>query len=59
MRLSVVVVNWNSKDDLEACLASLEAQTHPDLEVIVVDNGSTDGSVERVRERFPGVTLLP
>jgi len=58
MRLSVVIVNWNSKDDLEACLASLEKQSHRDLEVIVVDNGSTDGSIERMKERFPHFTLI-
>jgi GT2 family glycosyltransferase len=56
--LSVVLVNWNSRDDLEACLDSLRAQTHRELEVILVDNGSTDGSVELVRERYPEVVLL-
>jgi len=59
MRLSVVTVNWNSRDDLIACLESLVAQTHRDLEVIVVDNASQDGSVEVVRERFPQFTVLP
>ncbi len=58
MLLSVVVVNWNSKNELEACLASLQVQTHSELEVVVVDNGSTDGSVQMVRERFPAVNLL-
>ena len=58
MRLSVVVVNWNSRDDLESCLASLEAQTHRDLETIVIDNGSTDGSIEMVRRRFPHFLLV-
>jgi hypothetical protein len=57
MLLSVVVVNWNSKDDLAACLASLEAQTHKDLEVIVVDNGSEDGSIDMVKQRYPQFTL--
>ncbi len=58
MLLSVVVVNWNSHDDLARCLTSLAAQEHTELEVIVVDNGSTDGSAAMVRERFPAVTLL-
>jgi GT2 family glycosyltransferase len=58
MKLSVVVVNWNSRADLEACLVGLLAGTHRDLEVIVVDNGSHDGSPELVRERFPAVLLL-
>jgi GT2 family glycosyltransferase len=58
MRLSVVIVNWNSRDDLRACLSSLRTQSHQDLQVIVVDNGSTDGSVEMVEGEFPEVTLL-
>lgn len=58
MRLSVVIVNWNSRDDLAECLDSMRAQTHADLEVIVVDNGSQDGSVELVRNRYPEVNLL-
>jgi GT2 family glycosyltransferase len=58
MKLSVVVVNWNSRADLEACLESLRAQTHRDLEVVVIDNASADGSVEMVRTRYPEVRLL-
>jgi len=50
-RLSVQVVTWNSADVLDACLASLHAQTSPAMEVIVVDNASTDGSAE-VAERW-------
>ena len=47
--ISVVVVTWNRRELLQACLASLSRQTHPSYEVVVVDNGSTDGSVEMVR----------
>lgn len=43
---------------LENCLLSLEKQTYQDFNVILVDNGSTDGSKELVLERFPNVTLL-
>lgn len=56
--ISVILVNWNSKDDLAACLRSLEAQSQSGFDVVVVDNGSKDGSVEMVRETFPKVTLL-
>lgn len=59
MRLSVVTVNWNSREDLEACLTSLALQTHRDLEVLVVDNASEDGSVELVQSRFPQFVVLP
>jgi GT2 family glycosyltransferase len=58
VRLSVVVVNWNSKEDLEACLRSMTDQTHRDLEVVIVDNGSTDGSIAMVRESFPQFVLI-
>ncbi len=56
--ISIVLVNWNSKDDLRQCLQSLAAQTERDFEVIVVDNGSTDGSLEMVRDEFGSVRLI-
>ena len=49
MRVAAIVVSWNSADHLEALLDSLARQDHPDLEVVVVDNASVDGSVEVVR----------
>ena len=57
--VSVCIAHWNARDYLRDCLASLE-QSHPGLEVetIVVDNGSTDGSAEMVRDEFPGVRLI-
>jgi GT2 family glycosyltransferase len=58
VKLGVVIVNWNSRDDLAACLESLQTQTHRDLEVVVVDNGSSDGSADMVRQRFPESVLL-
>jgi GT2 family glycosyltransferase len=58
VRLSVVTVNWNSRDDLAACLRSLCEQTRADLEVLIVDNASEDGSLEMVRERYPQFKLL-
>jgi GT2 family glycosyltransferase len=49
VRVVAIVVSWNSADHLPALLASLEAQEHPDLEVVVVDNASVDASVAAVR----------
>lgn len=46
-RVTAVVVNYNGGTMLDACLASLFAQDHPDLEVILVDNASKDGSHDR------------
>lgn len=58
-RLSVLIVNWNGLAHLADCLDSLAAQTFRDFEVILVDNGSKDGSVEFVRGRYPWVYLIP
>jgi GT2 family glycosyltransferase len=56
--VSVVIVNWNRKDLLRACLNSLAAQTFTDFEIIVVDNGSDDGSAEMVREIGRPIKLI-
>lgn len=58
MAASVVVPNLNGAHFLEPCLGSLAKQTLPPAEVIVVDNGSSDRSVELVRQRFPEVRLI-
>ncbi len=57
---SVVIPNWNGRDLLEKFLPSVLAATsgHSDNEVIVVDNASSDGSVELLRDRFPRVRVL-
>ena len=47
--VSVVIVNWNGLDDTKLCLAHTHKQTYKDIEIIVVDNGSTDGSVNYLR----------
>jgi GT2 family glycosyltransferase len=56
-RLSIVIPHWNGKPHLETCLAALQAQTYPDLEIILADNASTDGSQAYVREHFPAVII--
>jgi len=56
--VSVVIVNWNRKDLLRACLDSLAAQTFTDFEIIVVDNGSDDGSAAMVREMSRPIKLI-
>jgi len=58
---SVVIPNWNGRDLLEACLGSLRRQTYQDFEVIVVDNGSSDDSVQFIQTNFSEVkvTRLP
>ncbi len=56
--LSIIVLSWNTKDLLEACLESLVSRDHGlMLEIIVVDNASEDGSADLVAEQFPQVVL--
>ncbi|MBE0598204.1 MAG: glycosyltransferase family 2 protein [Desulfuromonadales bacterium] len=59
VKASIIIVNWNGREHLAACLDSLAAQSWRDFQVILVDNGSTDGSVPFVRERYPWVELVP
>ena len=59
MKLSVIIVNYNVRAYLEQCLRTVfEALKGVDGDVFVVDNQSTDGSVEMVREKFPQVKLI-
>jgi N-acetylglucosaminyl-diphospho-decaprenol L-rhamnosyltransferase len=57
LNLSVIVVNHNTRDILLKCLASI-ARSADQSEVVVVDNGSTDGSVAAVRDEFPNVKII-
>lgn len=57
-RVSIVIPHWNGRHHLDDCLNALRRQTLTDHEVILVDNGSTDGSQTHVREQFPEVQLL-
>ena len=58
-RLSVVIVNWNTRELLRACLNSMaDTLMEPDVEVIVVDNHSEDGSADMVAADFPSVVIL-
>lgn len=56
-RVLVVVVTYNAMSWLQKCFSSLEASSHP-CDVLVVDNGSTDGTVSALREQFPWVEVV-
>jgi glycosyltransferase involved in cell wall biosynthesis len=56
--ISVVIPCYNAERWIEATLRSVKAQNWPKLEIIVIDDGSTDRSVELIRARFPCVTVL-
>jgi len=56
--VSIVIVNWNGRQFLDACLDAVAAQQGVNAETILVDNGSTDGSAAYVSERYPWVRVL-
>ena len=56
--VSAVVVCFNRKNDIDKCLESVGKQTYKNMETIVVDNHSTDGSVEIIREKYPWARLV-
>ncbi len=55
---SVVIPNWNGLRFLPVCLDALAAQTYPNIEVIIADNASTDGSQAFIRQNYPAVVLV-
>jgi GT2 family glycosyltransferase len=58
MKLSISIVNWNTKEILRKCLNSLYKNTFKDFEIFVVDNDSSDGSAEMIRQEFPQTNLI-
>ncbi|MFK7800347.1 MAG: glycosyltransferase family 2 protein [Anaerolineae bacterium] len=55
---SIIIPNWNGKHHLDVCFEALRTQSLKDFEVILVDNGSADGSQTYVREQFPEAVLI-
>jgi len=59
MTLSIVILCWNDLKVISDCIASIYAGTHQtEFEIMVSDNGSTDGSIDFIRERFPDVKVI-
>jgi GT2 family glycosyltransferase len=56
--LALVIPNYNGKKRLKACLVSVYSQNFPNLKVIVVDNGSTDGSAKMIKRFFPQTQVI-
>jgi len=56
--VSIVIVSWNGRQHLDACLAGVAAQSGVTAETILVDNGSTDGTPEFITVRYPWVRLV-
>jgi GT2 family glycosyltransferase len=55
---SVIILSWNGLNFIEACLEAVLSQTYLNIEFIVVDNASTDGTPELVAEKFPAIQLI-
>lgn len=58
IKASVIIPNWNGQELLKDCLLSLQNQSYEDFEIILVDNGSTDGSIEYAEKNFPQVKII-
>jgi len=56
--VSIIIVNWNGKDHLEKCIPSVLKNSYQNFEIIVIDNGSTDGSIEYLRLNFSFIKLI-
>lgn len=54
----IIVLNWNGWDDTKECLSSLQKLSYSNYQVILVDNGSTDGSVEKIRSEYPTMKVI-
>lgn len=57
-RIAIIVLNWNGWHDTLACIASLQTLNADSFSILLVDNGSTDGSVEHFHRELPGIELL-
>lgn len=56
--MAVIILTWNGRDDTLSCIDSLESLTYPNVSIILVDNGSTDGTVAAVGLRWPSLTVI-
>lgn len=57
-KVSIVILNWNGYDVTRECLISLSRIDYPNHEISIVDNGSADGSPDKLTEEFPGIAMI-
>ena len=57
-KIAVIILNWNGKEDTLECLVSVKQLDYTNYEIVLVDNGSTDDSVDAILKQHPDVTLL-
>lgn len=58
LKVFVIILNYNGKDVIERCIASVLESDYPNLEIVVVDNNSTDGSLEFIKRKFSKVNFI-
>jgi len=56
--VSVIILNWNGTQYLPSCIESIHSQTYKNIEIIIVDNGSTDDSVALLQRDYPQISLI-
>lgn len=56
--ISIIIVNWNGKKWINKCINSLQKQSYNNLEILIVDNGSTDGSVKHIKDNYKNVHVI-
>lgn len=57
-KVSIIVLTWNGLQHLHDCLTAIKKQSYKNIEPIVIDNGSTDGSIEFIKKKFPKFKLI-
>jgi GT2 family glycosyltransferase len=57
-KVHIIILNWNQREMTVDCLNSLKKLDYADVEIVLVDNGSTDDSIEVIKENFPEITLI-
>lgn len=58
MKVSIVIVTWNKKNLLKRCLESLNKQSYKNFQIILVDNGSTDGTINFIKKYYPRIKIV-
>jgi GT2 family glycosyltransferase len=57
-KVSIVILNWNCKEFLPRCIESVLNQTYKNIGLIIMDNNSTDGSVDMLKKRYPSLNIM-
>ena len=57
-RIAIIILNWNGWQDTIECLASIENLTYPNVQTIIVDNNSNDGSAQKIHQKFPDIKII-